>query len=122
MARADFIKQLKDLGYEPRDLGDNKLAFDYIILVGKFIGQQIQLGFVVGNDFPSIPPSGPHITPHLLPIKTNGKQHPSDGIHPGRNGFGTKWQYWSRPFPKWKETDKTVKTYLAFINHLFETQ
>lgn len=121
MARADFIEQLRKLGYSPREMGGNRLAFDYTISVGKFAGREIQLGFAVANDFPLNPPSGPNISPHLLPINPKGKQHPSGGIHANR-GFDDDWQYWSRPFPNWAATDKTVKTYLAFIRHLFETQ
>ena len=48
MARQDFIDQLKALGFAPEDLGANRVSFPYTIPVGKFIGQQIKLGFVVG--------------------------------------------------------------------------
>lgn len=120
MARQDFIEQLKTLGYVPQDLGNNRIWFSYTIPVGKFIGQQIQLGFVVGDDFPANPPGGPHISPHLLPINAGGT-HPSGGIHDNRE-FGGSWQYWSRPFPSWANTDRSVRIYMAHIRHLFETQ
>jgi hypothetical protein len=120
MARQDFIDQLKALGYSPEDLGNNRVCFPYTIPVGKFIGQQIKLGFVVGEDFPANPPGGLHVSPHLLPINGSGT-HPSGGIHDNQE-FGAGWQYWSRPFPAWANTDRTVRTYMAHIRHLFETQ
>lgn len=120
MARQDFIDQLKALGFAPEELGSNRVCFYYTIPVGKFIGQQVKLGFVVGEDFPANPPGGLHVCPHLLPINGGGP-HTSGGVHDNRE-FGIGWQYWSRPFPKWGNTDRTVRTYMAHIRHLFETQ
>ncbi len=56
MARKDFIDQLRALGYDPQEFGDNKVAFLYTIPVGKFGGKEIMLGFVVGEDFNLNPP------------------------------------------------------------------
>lgn len=120
MARQDFIDQLQKLSYTVEDLGENRLAFLYTIPVGKFLGQQIKLGFVVGDDFPMNPPSGPHLTPRLLPINTGSNVHPAGGVHP--SPFGEHWEYWSRPFTGWANTDHSVRTYLAHIKRLFETQ
>ncbi|MBZ0317912.1 MAG: hypothetical protein K8L91_15935 [Anaerolineae bacterium] len=121
MSRQDFIDQLKTLGYNPEDQGNNRICFEYTIPVGKFIGQTIRLGFVVGDDFPANPPSGPHISPHLLPINTSSNVHPAGGVHDNRE-FGAGWQYWSRPFNEWAKFDRSVSTYMAHIRHLFETQ
>lgn len=119
MSRQDFIDQLKALRYEPQELPEGRIAFDYTVPLGRFVGQQIRLGFSVGDDFPMNPPSGPHISPHLLPLK-NGGVHPYGQVLP--SPFGPEWQYWSRPFPGWAGTDRTVRTYLAHIRHLLETQ
>lgn len=121
MARKDFIEQLQALGYAVEDKGENQLAFPYTVPVGKFANQEIQIGFVVGDDFPFTPPSGPHISPRLLPINPAGAvPHPAGGVH--ESPFGPEWQYWSRPFPNWQTTDRTVRTYMAHIRHLFDTQ
>jgi len=119
MARSDFTDQLRSHGYDPVELGDGKVAFDYIIPVGQFAGKTIKLGFIVGEDFSLNPPSGPHVSPELLPRQAGGS-HPSGGIHESQ--FGNGWQYWSRPFPNWNRTDRTVRAYMSHIRHLFDTQ
>ena len=121
MSRSDFITQLQSLGYQIEELGGNRLCFCYVIPVGKFMGQEICLGFLVGDDFPVTPPSGPHVSPRLLPLNTTSKSHPDGGIHDSKD-FGPDWEYWSRPFPKWAGTDRTVKTYMGHIRRLFDTQ
>jgi len=119
MGRSDFIAQFQALGYRVEDLGNNRLAFPYTVPVGRFMGQEIKVGFAVTDDFPLNPPSGPHISPPLLPIHPGG-QHPSGGINP--SPFGQEWQYWSRPFHGWANTDRSVRTYMSFIRRLFDTQ
>lgn len=121
MARQDFINQLRDLGFSPEDRGENRVCFEYEIPVGKFIGTKIMLGFVVGDDFPATPPGGLHVSPCLLPFNTSSNIHPQGGIHQ-KTPFGDGWQYWSRPFTAWANTDRSVRIYMAHIRHLFETQ
>lgn len=120
MARQDFINQLRELGHEVDDLGNNHVAINYVIPIGRLADQNIRLGFIVGDDFPANPPSGPHVSPRLLPINPQGGSHPNCGIHES-NQFGPEWEYWSRPFPDWGRTDHTVRTYIAFVRRLFET-
>ena len=120
MSREDFIKQLKSLGYAVEERENNRIAVPYTIPLRKFVGQEIRLGFEVPGDFPMNPPSGPHLTPRLLPLNDQSKEHPAGGVH--ASDFGADWQYWSRPFPNWNNTDRTVKTYLAHIRKLFQTQ
>ena len=121
----NFIKQLEELGYNPKERGNSCLSFSFEILCGKFQGRIIDLGLFVPNNFPEIPPSGPHVNPHLLPLNPSGGSHPLNGVHSsaGRHGdaFDAAWQYWSRPFNGWGNTDKTVRTYLRHINHLMDT-
>jgi hypothetical protein len=120
MARQDFINQLQALGYMVEDRGENRILFRYTVPVGKFIGQEISLGFQVDEDFPLSPPSGPHITPRLLPLNTATNVHPAGGVH--ESPFGPEWEYWSRPFSEWQTTDRSVRIYLSHIRHLFDTQ
>lgn len=119
MGLADFISGLKELGYEVEDLGRNRIAFRYEIPFGRFKAKEIKLGFQVPPDFNLTPPSGPHISPHLLPINTGAPHHP-ERVH--NSDFGQEWQYWSRPFPEWAKSARTVKEYMRYIRHLFETQ
>lgn len=119
MAALDFINQLKEFRFEVEDLGNNKIAFPYKIICGRFEGQVIKLGFQVPADFPLTPPSGPHISPPLLPMNPQAITHPQ---RTAISVFGINWQYWSRPFKRWSETHRTAKDYMKFINHLFKTQ
>jgi hypothetical protein len=81
----------------------------------------VRLGFVVGNGFPSTAPSGPHVSPRILPLKPGGQHHPDEGIND--SPFGADWEYWSRPFHEWNQTDHSVKAYMnKHIFKLFETQ
>ncbi len=121
MPRAQFLNEIKELGYEFTDLADGKIWFPYRIPVGKFAGREIKLGFVVGDDYNLNPPGGgPHISPRLLPLNPVAGAHPVAGIHP--SPFGDEWEYWSRPLKHWTETTKTAKEVMRHIKHLFDTQ
>lgn len=120
MARQDFIDQLRALGHEVEEPGGNKISFTYVIPVGKRANQEIKIGFEVSEDFPANPPSGPHVSPRILPLDKTKDPHPKGGVHESTN-FGNEWEYWSRPFPNWANTDRTARTYMAFIRYLFET-
>jgi hypothetical protein len=117
-----FLEQLRELGYEIEECGGDRIAFTYTIPVGKFRGQEVRLGLLVPRDFPASPPTGPHVSPHLLPLCPRGGKHPREGVHPSP-AFGEGWQYWSRPFlQSWPGTERDVRAYMAFIRKLFETQ
>ena len=119
MGKQDFISQLKVLGYTVTDYGDDRVSFPFTVPTGKFEGQKITLGFKVPEDFNLTPPSGPHVSPRLLPLQSGGT-HPSGGIHD--SPFGPEWQYWSRPMNHWNKTKKSVKDVLAHVRHLFDDQ
>jgi Prokaryotic E2 family E len=121
MGRQDFIDQLRELRYDVESLGEERIAFRYIVPVGRFEGQEIKLGFVVPGDFPLTPPSGPYISPRLREINTVSREHPAGGVSDAP-AFGPEWQYWSRPHRNWDKTDRTVRSYMAHIRALFETQ
>lgn len=115
--REEFDRQLREQGYAPESK-ENRSIIDYLIPGGRFTGQTIKLGFEVPQDFPRNPPSGPHISPRLLPINNS-----PNSSHPDRaaeSPFGAEWQYLSRPFPSWKEKLGAMG-YLAYVDHLFET-
>ena len=120
MAQSDFAEQLKQLRYQVTDLGDGKLYIPYKIETGRFADQEIKLGFIVPGDFSLSSPSGIHISPRLLPLKSGGV-HPDGGINESPQ-FGSEWQYWSRPISHWNETKRTVRDVLAHVRRLFDTQ
>jgi hypothetical protein len=119
MPKDEFIQQLRQMGYAVADLGGGRVAFPYEIPCGKFAGRKIKLGFTVPPDFPLTPPSGPHISPRLMPNQSGGA-HPTGGIHDSPS-FGTDWHYWSRPISHWNDTTRTVKDVMAHVRHLFDT-
>jgi len=120
MAAADFVDQLKSLGFDVTEHGDGKVSVRYVVESGKFVGTSIRLGFAIPGDFPLNPPSGPHISPRLLPMNNQGGPHPTHGIHD--SPFGADWQYWSRPMPNWADTKRSVRDVMAHVRHLFDTQ
>jgi hypothetical protein len=124
---AVFAKGLQALGYEPKSLPGlpDHIFFNYLVEIGLFVGRTVRLGFVVPQDFPNIPPGGPHVSPYIQPIHTGGdKPHPFGGVHPSpfQKEAGGEWQYWSRPYVNWGEGKKTVSAYMAHIWRLWETQ
>lgn len=120
MARTDFVAQLRELGYEVSEIVPRRIVFPYTIESGKFVGQEIRLGFEVPADFGLTPPGGVHVSPRLLPIHPGGA-HPSGGINDSPN-FGIEWEYWSRPLAHWNQTDRSAKAVMAHVRHLFDTQ
>jgi hypothetical protein len=120
MGRQQFMDELRRLGYAAEELSGGRVSFAYEIPVGRLTGQPITLGLVVPDDFPVTPPSGPHVSPRLLPMNPNSGTHPNAGVHESQQ-FGGKWQYWSRPFPDWAQSGRTVKAYMAHIRRLFDT-
>jgi hypothetical protein len=125
-----FAEGLQALGYEPKALPNlpDHIFLNYLVEVGRFIGQTVRMGFIVPRDFPNIPPGGPHVSPHMQPIHpANDVPHPAGGVHQTHStafqkDAGGDWQYWSRPFVNWGQSKKTVSAYMAHIWRLWETQ
>ncbi len=113
---AEFARQLEELGYVAEVQEGDKLSYRYEVPCGGWRGKSLQLGFEVPTDFPRTPPHGPHFSPKLLPENTNVNTHPAR-VH--ASSFGPEWMHWSRPIPKWDESDRSVATYLAWVKGLF---
>ncbi len=117
-----FIEGLKQLGYSPEDLGENRVAFSYVIRGGRFKDQTIRVGIEVPSDFAVTCPSGPHISPRLIPLNSGGQGNDRAVESPK---FGADWQYLSRPFRDgangWNRTTKDVKAYLKHIAPILGT-
>jgi hypothetical protein len=119
MNRSEFIQQLKEMGYDPAEQNNYIIVFPYTVLVGKFAATKIKLGLQVTD---LVPPPGPHVSPRLLPLHPGSDlPHPLGGVHESAL-LGSDWQYWSRPFKGWAKTDRSARTYMAYINTLFDTQ
>jgi hypothetical protein len=117
-----FSAGLKELGYEAEDCGGNLIAFKYLIGAGRFKDQTIKVGIDVPTDFNVTCPTGPHISPRLIPINTGAMGNERAAESPS---FGSEWQYLSRPFGEqqqgWSRTNRSVKAYLRHIKRILET-
>lgn len=119
MAAADLVAELRALGYEVAEVLPDKITFPYKVEIGARAGETITLGFVLPGDYPASPPSGPHVSPLILPLRSDG-EHPYGRIH-ASDPFGSEFEYWSRRFPGWAQSARNAKAYMAFIRGLFAT-
>ncbi|MGH9713615.1 MAG: hypothetical protein ACRD5M_09990 [Candidatus Acidiferrales bacterium] len=117
-----FSEGLKQLGYNPVDRGDSRLAFEYPIGAGRFKDKIITVGIEVPPDFNVTCPTGPHISPRLIPINPNAPGNDRAADSPN---FGSEWQYLSRPFVDqqagWNRTSRNVKAYMQHIKRILDT-
>jgi hypothetical protein len=120
-----FVAELRAEGYEAAVEG-GFVVFDYEVEVGPFAGRSIRVALNPAGH-PHSPPTGPFVTPRLLPIRPDGDPHPLGAVHEaaGRDGFidpdGT-WEYWSRPFNDWLQAGSSAKAYLqVHLRRLFAT-
>jgi hypothetical protein len=118
----DFMAGLRALGYEPEQRVDGFVTFDYEIEVGPLASRLIKLALQAPGDWPANPPSGPYVSPRLLPVNPDATPgHPHGAVHEAPQ-LGPEWQYWSRPVvASWPQTDRTVLAYLGHLRHLFDT-
>ncbi len=120
-----FAAQLRKLGFDVTELPDGHVKFPYVVEVGKLKGTELNMGFVVPDDFSLTPPHGLHIDREIHPIGGEGA-HPTGGIHASHpkhsKHFGSGWQHWSRPHPSWADSKRNAACYMAFIRQLWATQ
>jgi hypothetical protein len=103
-----FVDGLEGCGFSVT-LQSGYAMFDFVVPIGSLIDQKIRLALFVPSDFPLTPPPGPHVSPCI--------GHPQGATH--ASDLGPEWEYWSRPFQHWANTDRTVRTYMGHIRQLF---
>jgi hypothetical protein len=125
---ACFLAGLSEAGIEGATLPGkpDHIVFDYVVQTGSKQGAQVKIGLVVPADFPATTPTGPHVSPRVFPIKTDGA-HPHGAIHasqaqPFADALGGEWEYWSRPATDWQTRRKTVAAYLSHLWNLWDSQ
>jgi hypothetical protein len=119
---AEFAEELECLGYEV-EVVDGFVIFDYMIDIGPLDGLEIRVG-LDGRGHPHSPPSGPFVSPWLLPLRPDASPAPRGGVHDARGRefpvTAGEWQYWSRPFQEWAQHGRTVQSYLdVHLRRLF---
>jgi hypothetical protein len=124
-----FMNGLRRLGYVPALLkGEaNHIVFDYLVQSGPHAGKTFRHGFVIPADFPMNAPTGPYVSPEVHPINPQQGPHPTFGVHKDQakvfeQAAGGSWQYWSRPFPGWQDSKRSVATYLSHVWKLWDSQ
>lgn len=108
MALPELQQALRTSGIEAEIVGDF-VVFDFPVPAGRHGGQTVKIG-LTGADFPINPPSGVHVSPRL--------SHPGGSDQHG-SPLGPDWAYWSRPYPNWPGSSRSVTDYLAFLRQLF---
>jgi len=116
-AKKKFEDGLTELGYSVLLDEENRPHILHTIKIGRFKGYKVKIGFEIPADFELTPPSGPHISPKLIPIRPDGPDH-TTRAHP--SSFGDEWEYLSRPISNWAEK-RTVKRYMKYVIHLLDT-
>jgi hypothetical protein len=124
-SREAFLAELEGLGYDAKLRGEAFLEFPYTVEVGPLADTTVQVA-LEPTDHPRTPPSGPFVSPRLLPMHPDSSRPaPYGGVHEaaGRNGFRDPdgaWQYWSRPFNEWGDHGRTARSYLdVHLRRLF---
>jgi hypothetical protein len=122
---ADFMAQLRGEGFSPELRHDVFVVFDYEVPLGRHAGEHVELALQVPTDWPVTPPTGPFVSPRLLPINpSSGRGRPWDAVHEAApRGLADpegRWEYWSRPYLDWENTDQTAKAYLRHLLTLFD--
>jgi hypothetical protein len=120
-ATTEFARQIQALGYEPTEIASNRITFPYTVEVGRFAGQKVVIGIEVPPDFDRTPPSGPHVSPRILPLNPDAATHPQKVVE---SPFGTAFEYWSRPYTNWDKDGRDKRNagaYMAFLRTLFAT-
>jgi hypothetical protein len=118
-----LIEGLRALGLAPADPEGDFVTFAWEVELGPLVGEQIELGFRIPADFGLSAPGGVLVRPHLLPMNSEGGEHPLCGVHPAQVAgiADPSWQYWSRPHPGWAATDRSATALMAHVRHLFDT-
>ena len=119
MGKQRFKQGLEELGYSVTEKDGQWLTINvFPIEEGRFAGKIIEVGFDVPSDFGLTPPHGPHVKPLLFPVNTKSVDHQ---VRMHLSDLGADWGQLSRPFPNWKNTNRSVKEYIRYVTHLLNT-
>ena len=118
MGNSELSKQLNELGLETYSPALGFVTFKYTVPHGRFKDKEIEIALNAPK-FPIVPPSGIYVKPFIMSISGGGGVHPNGGIHDSKQPTA-EFQYWSRPFREWGNSEKSAKEYLAFIRTLFD--
>jgi len=105
----DFLMEVHSIYTDAALVNENFVEFEFQIPVGGRLGESIKIALTFVPDWPLSCPPGPHVSPRI--------GHPDGNVH--ASPLGETWEYWSRPFPEWAQSDRTFKAYMSHIRALF---
>jgi hypothetical protein len=103
-----FVSQLAAMGLAVEQAGDY-VSFEWVVPVGRLLGETVHIALQLPPDLPATPPPGPHVKPRL--------GHPGGSVNP--SPLGPEWEYWSRPFAGWPQSQRSGAAYMAHLRRLF---
>lgn len=115
-----LVHELNDLGYDTELIsasdGNQYVIFRcYRVLIGQFLGREIDLGILATQDFPNSVGSSIHVRSEPPLYDTNQSVPNVRNIQP--SVLGTDWRYWSINF-NWRGGD-SVRRLMSKINTVF---
>jgi hypothetical protein len=112
MGHQQLIDDLRAAGFDAvltHSGGAEFVSFAYSVPIGALAGQEVRI-HLQAPDWPLNPPSGPHVSPRI--------PHPGDTAH-HQSPVGQDAIYWSRPHPRWAQSDRSIEEYLTHLRTLF---
>ncbi|MDG6913471.1 MAG: hypothetical protein JRN35_10390 [Nitrososphaerota archaeon] len=113
---ADFAAYLTKRGWKfttrPLETNTAYVVEGYPVIQGKNTGKRVTIAFPIPNDYPRVPPTGPHLL----------KPHGLVGNFPAVNEskLGPQWEYWSRKIEPWPEGRKNSRLYFDLVDRWLE--
>lgn len=104
-----FLDEVRALYPDAAAVDGSFVVFGYQIPIGGRATDKIRLALANVGDWPLSCPPGPHVSPRL--------GHPDGQVHP--SPLEPDWEYWSRPFPGWADSQRNFRAYMAHIRALF---
>jgi hypothetical protein len=118
-----LVAELTGLGHVALTLAPDFVVVTYMVEVGPLADETAEIGWKVPADYSVSAPSGLLVRPHLLPLNSNGGEHPWCGVHVSATGgvADASFQYWSRPHPAWATSTRDASALMAHVRRLFDT-
>jgi len=115
-----FVQEITELGYSPQlTIGSDKNTYailsDYEVLLGKFAGRRIDLGFLATADYPISVASAIHVRAEPQLYDTGDSLPGVRNITDSR--LGPAWRYWSVNF-NW-EKGRNARRLMSKVNTVF---
>jgi hypothetical protein len=106
MGPSKLADEFQKSGFSVEIRGDFVVIKNYVVPIGRFANQTIELAFQTPADYEVTPPGGFHTSPHLGTVGHNA-------VH--NSPLGSTFAYWSRPIQGWPK-QRNSKRLLSNVN------